>query len=84
MPDTHPKGMLNIDNEIKARRMLSGILSRSETVVEKGRIITIKLKALLASDKESIMRMAEKTFDRHFTVAENNLLFQIKSRTGSG
>ena len=81
MTDTHPKGMLGVDAETKARKMLSQILCQSKAELKEGRIVDLPHKALLAGDKDIIMRLAEHTFDCHFTVAEYNLLCQIELRT---
>ena len=81
MTDTHPKGMLGVDAETKARKMLAKILYQSKAILRLARIVDLPHKALLAGDKDTIMRLAEHTFDRHFTVAEQRLLYEIELRT---
>ncbi len=75
-------GFLNIQDEIKARQTLAEILKHSETVVKEGYIVEICRRDLLHDDKILILRLAERCFDRHFTVAENNLVHAIRGRLG--
>ncbi len=75
-------GILNVEDEIKARRTLADILRHSKTVVEQGYIIEIRERVILTGEKVAIVRMAEHCFDRHFTVAENNLIHIIRGRLG--
>ena len=80
MLKTHPKGMLDIDADIKARRALADILRNSETVVKDGYILEIGKRTMLTGDKVSIVRLAERTWDRNFTVAEARLIYTIRGR----
>lgn len=76
-------GILNIEDEIKARRILADILRLSQTVVKHGYIVEIRERAVLTGEKVALVRMAEYCFHRHFTVAEDNLIHTIRGRLGS-
>jgi len=71
-------GLLTVDDEIKTRRTLAEVLRHSETVVKGGYIVEIRRRDLLHGDKILILRLSERCFDRHFTVAEANLVHAIR------
>ncbi len=73
-------GILNLDQEIKARQALANILRYSGTVVKHGYIMEITKRDLLTGEKSSLVRMAEHVWDRHLTVAEGNLIHMIWGR----
>ena len=73
-------GILTTEADTEARRALAGILRRSKTVVKQGYIIEIGECGLLTGEKIAIVRLAERTWDRNFTVAEGNLIHSIGGR----
>lgn len=75
-----PKGMLGPEDDRAARIALAGILRRCKTVVKGGYIVDIGERGLLTGEKIAIVRLAERTWDRNFTVAENRLIHSIRGR----
>jgi hypothetical protein len=73
-------GILTIEDDRAARIALAGILRRCKTVVKGGYIIEIGERGLLTGEKITIVRLAERTWDRNFTVAEDNLIHVIAGR----
>ncbi len=73
-------GILTTEEDIKVRRALADILRNSETVVKGGYILEIGKRTMLTGEKVSIVRLAERTWDRNFTVAEARLIYTIRGR----
>ncbi len=73
-------GILTLDDEMKARRALADILRQCKTDVKGGYIVGFGERSLLHSERIALVRLSERTFDRHFTVAEDRLIHSIRGR----
>ncbi len=73
-------GILSLEADKKARIALAEILRRCKTIVKSGYIVEIRERGLLTGEKIAIVRLAERTWNRNFTVAEDRLIHSIRGR----